>query len=118
MSDAEAMKYTQHKALLPVPDLEGVTHRKGTDLTEKQEASLQTVLDHFSKPDYGLPEVEDGKLSDEEKYWLVCSLQCFIVTRLAGTEKFMVFSKVVRVFAEVGYFCTCEVSGIYSLTLL
>lgn len=71
MSETEATKYTQHQALLPVPDLEGVTERKGTDLTEKQEDCLQKVLDHFSTSDYVLPEAEDGKLLEEEKYWLV-----------------------------------------------
>lgn len=72
MSDSEAPKFTQHKIPLPVRDLQGVTHLQGTDLTEKQEGYLQNVLDHFSKPDYVLPEVEKGDLADEEKYWLVC----------------------------------------------
>lgn len=74
-SGSQSPKYTQHKTPLPVPDLEGVTHPQGQDLSEKQQAYYQKVLDHFSKVDYKLPEVDDGVLADEEKYWLVC-LSC------------------------------------------
>lgn len=41
------------------------------DLTEKQEGMLQAVLSHYSADDYVLPGVENGTLTEEEKFWLV-----------------------------------------------
>lgn len=45
-------------------------------LSEKQEQQLKEVLDHFTKPEYLLPEVEKGELSEEEKFWL--SHECLL----------------------------------------
>ena len=42
-------------------------------LTEEQEAVYQEVLNHFSAEDYAIPELKegDGKLTEEEKFYLV-----------------------------------------------
>lgn len=58
---------------VPPPDLHGVAKPQGTDLTAAQEKHVETVLAHFSKEGYKVPEVsaEDGDLSELEKYWLV-----------------------------------------------
>ncbi|PSR71379.1 hypothetical protein PHLCEN_2v12755 [Hermanssonia centrifuga] len=56
----------------PVPDLTGVTQPQGTDLTASQQKALETVLAHFSQPDYELSGAKDGegKLREEEMFWL------------------------------------------------
>jgi hypothetical protein len=43
------------------------------NLTEAQQTMYKHVLDHFSKADYKLPKGDKGELSEEEKFWLVCS---------------------------------------------
>ncbi len=60
----------------PVPDLTGVTQPQGTDLTASQQKALETVLAHFSQPDYELSGAKDGegKLREEEMFWLVSRL--------------------------------------------
>ena len=40
-------------------------------LTEAQQKQYDEVLEHFSKEGYELPEVENGTLTEEEKFWLV-----------------------------------------------
>ncbi|CDO72479.1 hypothetical protein BN946_scf184980.g20 [Trametes cinnabarina] len=41
-------------------------------LTDSQQALYDEVLKHFDKEDYVLPGVDDGALTDEEKFWLSC----------------------------------------------
>ncbi|THH00212.1 hypothetical protein EW026_g2285 [Hermanssonia centrifuga] len=62
----------------PVPDLTGVTQPQGTDLTASQQKALETVLAHFSQPDYELSGAKDGegKLREEEMFWL--SFECML----------------------------------------
>ena len=40
-------------------------------LTDAQQKLYDEVLKHFERPDYVLPEVENGALTEEEKFWLV-----------------------------------------------
>ncbi|RDX57013.1 CRAL/TRIO domain-containing protein [Lentinus brumalis] len=41
-------------------------------LTESQQKLYDEVLEHFTKEGYELPEVENGALTEEEKFWLSC----------------------------------------------
>ncbi|KAL7278961.1 hypothetical protein ACG7TL_006793 [Trametes sanguinea] len=41
-------------------------------LTETQQAIYDEVLAHFAKDGYTLPGVENGSLTEEEKFWLSC----------------------------------------------
>ena len=40
-------------------------------LTDAQQKLYDELLKHFSGADYALPDVEDGALTEEEKFWLV-----------------------------------------------
>lgn len=44
-------------------------------LEKEQEATCQKVLEHFAAEDYVIPDLEDGdgKLTEEEKFYLVSS---------------------------------------------
>ena len=56
----------------PVPNLSGVVKPQGTDLKDDQRKVVDTIIAHFSAPEYELPGQEkDGKLMEEEKFWLV-----------------------------------------------
>jgi hypothetical protein len=48
-------------------------------LTEKQEADYQEVLKHFASGEFAIPGIEagDGKLTEEEKFYLVSSIALF-----------------------------------------
>jgi hypothetical protein len=54
---------------LPPPVSAGATPRK--DLTASETDKQQKVFQHFSEPDYALPGVEKGQLTEAEKFWLV-----------------------------------------------
>lgn len=41
-------------------------------LTDAQQKLYDEVLKHFEKDDYVLPGVENGALTEQEKFWLVC----------------------------------------------
>ncbi|KAI0077866.1 CRAL/TRIO domain-containing protein [Panus rudis PR-1116 ss-1] len=73
---------------IPVPDLRGVAKPQGTDLTAAQQKHVDAVLAHFTKEGYKLPEVEDGELSELEKYWLSyeCILRYLRATKWAGAD--------------------------------
>ncbi|KAI0366133.1 CRAL/TRIO domain-containing protein [Pilatotrama ljubarskyi] len=45
-------------------------------LTEVQQALYDEVLKHFDRDDYALPGVENGNLTEEEKFWL--SAECLL----------------------------------------
>lgn len=54
----------------PPPELGAEKH---TDiLSDEKQAKYQSILEHFSQEDYQLPGVEDGKLKEAERFWLVC----------------------------------------------
>jgi hypothetical protein len=44
------------------------------NLTANELDLHKKVFDHFSKPDYVLPGLDKGELSEEEKFWLVRTL--------------------------------------------
>ena len=46
------------------------------ELTDAQEDMRKKVFNHFSKPGYTIPDVENGDLSDDEKFWL--SYECML----------------------------------------
>jgi hypothetical protein len=46
------------------------------ELTETQEDMWKKVFNHFSKPEYEVPCVENGRLNDDEKFWL--SRECML----------------------------------------
>jgi len=46
------------------------------DLSDTERAMYDTVLDHFSKPDYTIPGLENGAFTEAEKFWL--SSECIL----------------------------------------
>lgn len=56
---------------LPVPSHPNTAPPR--ELTEKEQAEYDSVLAHFTNPDYVLPtvEAEKGALTEEERMWLV-----------------------------------------------
>lgn len=56
---------------LPIPETpEGLKHPE--KLSDEHEEKRIEVLEHFSKEDYVLPEIEEnGGLMEAEKFWLV-----------------------------------------------
>ncbi|KAL0954980.1 hypothetical protein HGRIS_003910 [Hohenbuehelia grisea] len=46
------------------------------NLTEQEAQMYQTVLDHFSNPEFVIPHVDNGQLTEEEKFWL--SRECLL----------------------------------------
>lgn len=57
----------------PPPDLTGIAHPQGADLTPTQETAAAAVIAHFSAEGYALPGAADGAgaLREEEQFWLV-----------------------------------------------
>jgi len=61
----------------PPPYLQAKENPHAPDkLSESQQKAFDEVFAHFVKEDYTLPGVENGKLKDEEKYWL--SYECML----------------------------------------
>ena len=69
-------------------------------LTDAQQKLYDEVLSHFDKEDFVLPGVEDGALTEEERFWLVrlpCSLYQHSLMRAAT----IIHCEECRVFGEV-----------------
>jgi hypothetical protein len=58
-------------------------------LTPEQEKLYQQVLEHFNKPDYALPDEEKTELSEEEKFWLVCTVSTVQLPSILITSSLM-----------------------------
>ncbi|OJT15007.1 CRAL-TRIO domain-containing protein C23B6.04c [Trametes pubescens] len=59
-------------------------------LTEAQQKLYDEVLKHFEKDDYVLPGVENGALTEQEKFWLVCrgySDASWVILRVPSTVR-------------------------------
>ncbi|KII85022.1 hypothetical protein PLICRDRAFT_31859 [Plicaturopsis crispa FD-325 SS-3] len=78
----------------PIPPPATPANAKAPEsLTESQDAMYQEVYKHFSSPDYALPDLEDGKLTEEEKFWL--SQECML--RYLRASKWHVDTAIKRV---------------------
>lgn len=65
----------------PPPELPANKERPQEKLSPSEESMFETVLAHFSKPDYKLSVVkEEPELRDIEKFWLVrtCGFRCHV----------------------------------------
>ncbi|KIP08246.1 hypothetical protein PHLGIDRAFT_23659 [Phlebiopsis gigantea 11061_1 CR5-6] len=73
------------------PDLTGIAHPQGTDLTPAQEAAAAAVVAHFSAEGYALPGAAEGAgaLREEERFWLTyeCVLRYCRATKWDGAQK-------------------------------
>ena len=59
------------------------------NLTDAERAMYNAVLDHFSKADYTIPELDNGSLTEAEKFWLSyeCILRCAKFYKLLPSRK-------------------------------
>lgn len=46
-------------------------YQQDTKLTADQGELYNKVLAHFTKPEYSIPHLENGELTEAEKFWLV-----------------------------------------------
>ena len=58
---------------LPPPEIpfDPVVLPPNLRLTDSQQKLYDDVLKHFSNEEYVLPDVENGALTEDEKFWLV-----------------------------------------------
>jgi hypothetical protein len=59
------------KDYTPFPPPASIPSHPPAVLPEDQAELQQKVAKHFSVPEYVLPRVENGGLTEEEKFWLV-----------------------------------------------
>lgn len=64
---------TQTTSLPLPPPAVPADYKQADEPNPHQQRLYEQVLDHFSLPEYALPDVEDGQLVDKEKLWLVSS---------------------------------------------
>jgi hypothetical protein len=65
-----------HTALSFPPAKEGF--QPNYELTPVQEEMKKKMLAKFSDPDYVLPGAENGKLTEDEQFWLVRLFRAFL----------------------------------------
>jgi len=70
------MTTTPEPDYIPFPPPPSLSGTKQPPLSAKESELFPVVFDHFAKPDYILPGVNDGELSEEEKFWL--SHECML----------------------------------------
>ena len=66
---------------VPIPPPQPKADAGPPKITTEQEEMYQKVYEHFTKDGYVLPGEEKGELTEEENFWLVCSLYYGLFTR-------------------------------------
>lgn len=72
-------------------------------LTENEEDMRKKVFEHFSKPDYAIPGVEHGELTDNEKFWLV--RHYFLVLVCTESTLTRIFSRMNACYGASLWYC-------------
>jgi hypothetical protein len=64
------------KVFLPIHPPTIYKDDPGAELKESEQSMYDAVVEHFTRTDYSIPNIEKGELMDQEKFWLSC--ECII----------------------------------------
>jgi CRAL/TRIO, N-terminal domain len=67
---------SSNKVYLPIPPPTICKDDPRAKLEESEQAIYDEVEKHFSQADYSIPNIENGELMDQEKFWL--SRECIL----------------------------------------
>lgn len=95
----------EHKTPIPPPSLPARTR---PTLTEEEQKKYETVLEHFTDPNFVVPGVGDGKhtLTEEEKFWLTreCMLRYLRATKWNEKDAIHRLEETLKWRHEFGYY--------------